>query len=94
MPKSAIGGKTYEVWYLEEIGTGAKPNGDGWRYVAYRSKTKQTRGTLPLDAFIKDSLNRGFLSPDEYLMTIEMGNEVSGGKGTTYFERYDITFSR
>ena len=88
-----IGGKVYEVWYLKEIGRGAKPNGDGWRYVAYRSKSQQTQGTLPLDAFIRDSLRRGYLSSSEYLVTIEMGNEVSGGKGTTYFKRYDISFT-
>lgn len=69
-----IEGASWEVW---------EGPMDGWRYIAYRrTNGTQSVSDLNLTAFAEDSVNRGWLDPSAYMVTIEAGFEIwQGGQG-------------
>ena len=80
-----IGGATYLVYTADNWG-------DGWRYVAFMSKTPQTgAGSLDVALFLAYMKEKQLASGAEYLASIEFGNEVAFGTGETALSRYEIT---
>lgn len=86
--KFSLDGFDYELWQEDSIGKSA--NGQGWRLYSFKSATRQTKGTLRIDAFLKYLVERRLVSPDEYVAGVEFGNEVMGGSGTTWVKRYQL----
>jgi hypothetical protein len=38
-------------------------------------------------------LQKGLISANEYIATVEFGNEISGGSGTTWVKKYEVVVS-
>lgn len=67
-----LSGKPWEVWQWDP-----SFNGQHWKYVAYLAKTKVTNViNMDLNAFLKDSVARGFIQSSWYLYAVEAGNEM------------------
>lgn len=80
-----IGDSEYSVY----VGEGY---GDGWRYIAFlRTKPKLGAGSLELTYFLTYILDKGLVTGDEYLASIEFGNEVASGAGETIVSRYAVS---
>lgn len=54
-----------------------------WTYVAYVAKQTVTTIDLNFKRFVQDSIARGYVMPTEYLAVIELGTEITAGKGQT-----------
>jgi len=66
--------------------------GDGWRYFAFvRTKPQLGVGTLELADFLTYILDKGLVTGDEYLASIEFGNEVVSGAGETIVSKYAVS---
>jgi len=78
----------YQLWKLDNMGdTG---NGKGWVYYAFMSMTAQNKGTLDIRKFVLYLLSKGYIAPENFVASIEFGNEVSGGKGTAWLKEYSL----
>lgn len=80
-----LDGSTYTVNVGENYG-------DGWRYIAFVSAKPQLgAGTLNLASFLEYLLEKGLVTGEEYLASIEFGNEIVTGTGETLVDRYEVT---
>lgn len=86
--KPTIDGTEYELWKADSIGKEA--NGQGWRLLSFKSTTIRRKGTLPIRTLLRHLLALGLVNPNDYLGSIEFGNEVMGGSGTTWVKRFDV----
>lgn len=85
-----VDGENYEIWH--EVGHGKEEKGDdrGWNMLTLRGVGGRKSGALALGALLFELARRGLVESDEYLTSVELGNEVMGGAGTTFVERYDL----
>jgi len=82
-----IGGTTWDV-YRTTATWGPEP----WLYVAYKARSLPA-SPLQLDvlAFLRNLKQRGSITGQEWLASIEVGNEIVAGKGTTTFSNFSVS---
>jgi hypothetical protein len=83
-----IDGVTYELWKEDSIGD--KGDGSGWLLYSFKSPTIQHRGKISLHTLLRYLVEKGLVKADEYVASVEFGNEVMGGSGTTWVKHFEI----
>jgi hypothetical protein len=83
-----IDGITYELWKEDEIGD--KGDGSGWLLYSFKSPTIQHRGKISVHTLLSYLVERGLVNPNEYVASVEFGNEIMGGTGTTWVKQFEI----
>lgn len=83
-----LNGITYELWREDSIGVDA--NGKGWRLLSFKSPHKQLAGSIDIAALLKYLVEKKLAQPSDYVASVEFGNEVMGGTGTTWIRRFDL----
>jgi hypothetical protein len=63
---------------------------NSWTYVAFVAREPVLNSSLDLGAFITHLLNKGILTTDNYITSIELGNEIVGGVGLAEINDYSI----
>ena len=85
-----VGDTTYELWQKD----GAGDNGaGGWRLLSFKTPTTQRVGTVPVDALLRYLMKKALIDPSQYVATVEFGNEISGGTGTTWVKKFAVDVS-
>jgi hypothetical protein len=87
--KVPVDGVVYQLWRLDSMGD--KGNGEGWVYYAFVSTTPQNNATLDIRQFIQYLLSKKYIAEENYVASIEFGNEIAGGKGTAWVKEYSLT---
>jgi hypothetical protein len=83
-----LDGVQYELWQEDSIGVDA--NGKGWRLLSFKSPTILHKGKISIDLLLKHLIGLKLASPNDYLASVEFGNEVMGGSGTTWVKHFDV----
>jgi hypothetical protein len=83
-----IGGVTYELWKEDNIGKQA--NGVGWTLLTFKSPAVARKATLPLHEILQHLVKTSLLPPDEFVASVELGNEVMGGRGITWIKHLEL----
>jgi Glycosyl hydrolase family 12 len=83
-----LNGVPYELWREESIGKSA--NGKGWQLLSYKSPTRQLKGSIDIAALLRHLVKAKLVSASEYVASVEFGNEVMGGTGTTWIKHFDV----
>jgi len=83
-----VDGVTYELWKADSIGD--KGNGQGWVLYSFKSPKIQHQGTISVHSLLGYMSQKNLIKQDEYVASVEFGNEVMGGTGTTWVKRFDI----
>jgi hypothetical protein len=82
-----IGGVVYELWQMD----GAGDNGaGGWRLLSFKTPSTVRAGTVPVAELLRYLLKKGLIAPEQYLATVEFGNEITGGSGTTWVKKFAV----
>lgn len=63
---------------------------NSWTYFAFVRVVPKLKGTLSIHKFLHFLKNAGYISPNEFLVEIEIGNEIWTGKGETVVNSYSI----
>lgn len=79
-----IDGTTFEVWHNPAQTDASNQNTNVWKYIAYRAVSPIPTATLDIKKFLNDAVNRGLLDSNEYVSSLEMGNEIMSGIGETW----------
>lgn len=82
-----IDGEEYDFY------TGHPPHA-GWPYHAFIKKTPEFSGKTDLGKFLKFLVKNGHASGDDYLASIEFGNEIHSGTGKTELKKYNIKVTK
>jgi hypothetical protein len=75
-----IGGREFDLY----------ANQGPFSYFAFVATTPFLQGLLDLQAFLAYLVDRGLISPDEVLASVEMGNEVVGGTGWGLLDHFSV----
>jgi hypothetical protein len=85
---TVVDGKRYDLWRMD--GAGDKGNGQGWRLLSFTIREDERKGTVPIDTLLKYLVSAGHIDPQHYVASIEFGNEISGGRGTTWVKHFQV----
>jgi len=64
-----------------------------WHYYAYRLKQKRNAGTIDFLVFLGDLFRRNCISLDDYVASVEFGNEIAYGEGKVLVGDYSVQVS-
>lgn len=73
---------TYEFWKGK--------TSDDWDYFAFRSLKAQWEANLEIKWFTDFLIKNQHLQPDDFLASVEFGNEISSGVGQTIIHSFNI----
>lgn len=83
----AIDGLDYEVFEGEQVG-----KGKGWRYIAFKRTSPQAGSArLNLRSFFTYLKSHGMISGNEFVASVELGNEIVRGAGETWINSYSVS---
>ena len=83
--RPTIAGIEYELWRADNFGAGGK-----WTYLALKSLKIRRKGTIDMHAVLSHLVKHGHIQAEHYVASIEFGNEVMGGSGTTWVKRFEL----
>jgi hypothetical protein len=83
----SLDGREAELWRREGHG-GA--DGLAWTLLIFVYRPEVTEGPLDLKAHLDFLVENGYVSADEYLADVELGNEVVSGYGRTVLTGYEV----
>lgn len=79
-----VGGLDYELWTADGFGL-------GWRYITFKSVRSQLHSQqLDLLPFLDAARAQGLITGEEYLASVEFGNEPVYGSGETRLLHYAV----
>lgn len=82
-----IDGHEIGLWKKEDH----KPSeGPSWTFVAFVYRSDLTEGAINFVEFLDHLVDNGHMSPDEYLASIQLGNEIVSGHGVTLVKDFEI----
>jgi hypothetical protein len=84
----AIDGIEYELWKADNIGD--KGDGKGWVLYSFKSPTISHEGSISIHTLLSYMIKKQLVRADEYVASVEFGNEVMGGTGTTWVKRFQV----
>ncbi len=83
-----IDGIKYELWKADSIGD--MGGGKGWVLYSFKSPIVQHQGSISIHNLLGYMMKKQLVRPDEYVASVEFGNEVMGGTGTTWVKRFQV----
>jgi hypothetical protein len=84
--QATIGGLQYKLFVdTAHIGPEGK-----WFFIALLAENFPSKGVLNLNEYFDYFLSEGILKPEWYLSSIEVGSEISSGKGEITFKKFIV----
>ena len=84
-----VNGETYELW-LQDNASASGAAETSWRLISFRRPTPLLKGTIDIPAFMRVLVAEQLVDPNHYISSVEFGNEVTGGTGTTWIKHFEI----
>jgi hypothetical protein len=84
-----ISGDEYDLW-SQDGANGSGASSVSWRLITFDRVVPQLNGRLDIPAFMRVLVDRGLVDPAHYIASVEFGNEVSGGTGTTWVNAFEV----
>lgn len=84
----AVEGVDYELWHTPNHGD--RGDGTGWDLYYLKGASRRLQGTLQLERFLQALQSKQLISPDHYVASVEFGNELMSGSGTTWVSDFDV----
>jgi len=67
-----------------------EPEGSNWTYLAFCRLEGREKGTVDVDELLSYLIDKGIVSPESYLASLELGNEVGNSEGSTVIRRFEV----
>lgn len=81
---------THGIYNLYKGEPDWEPAGCNWTYLAFVRTIKRQGGVVDVDEMIQYLISQGILSVDNYLVSLELGNEVGNSSGYTVFKKFVV----
>lgn len=84
-----IAGEKYDLW-SQDGANGSGAASVSWRLITFNRLVANLQGSLDIPAFMRVLVERKLVDPAHYIASLELGNEVMGGLGTTWINRFEV----
>jgi hypothetical protein len=84
-----VNGETYELW-VQDGANGSGASEAHWRLISFKRATPLLKGSIDIPAFMRVLVEQNLIDPQHYISTVEFGNEVTGGIGTTWVKHFEV----
>lgn len=84
-----IGGDKYDLWSLDNANASGAA-AVSWRLISFQLLEPNLHGSLDIPAFMRVLVERNLVDPAHYIASVEFGNEVMGGVGTTWINHFEV----
>lgn len=87
--RPVVNGETYELWSLDGAAGDASTSAR-WRLLSFKRESPLLKGVIDIPAFMRVLVEERLIDPNHYIATVEFGNEVMGGTGTTWVKHFEV----
>jgi hypothetical protein len=84
-----VHGESYELW-KQDGANGSGASIAQWRLLSFKRAAPLLKGSLDIPAFMRILVDEKLVDPGQYVATVEFGNEVTGGVGTTWVKQFEV----
>jgi hypothetical protein len=84
----AVEGVDYELWHTPNHGD--RGDGQGWDLYYLKGPHHRLQGKLRLDRILEALQRKQLISPDLFVASVEFGNALMSGSGTTWVNDFDV----
>ncbi len=67
-----------------------EPEGSNWTYLCFQRIGYRSQGTVDIDELLSYLVDEGIVSQDDYLASIEFGNEVGNSTGQSIIKAFSV----
>ena len=86
-----VAGIDYELWHTPNHGD--RGDGTGWDLYYLKGPNHQLQGTIQLQPLLESLSKQNRIRGDRFIASIELGNELMSGTGTTWVQDFDVIVS-
>jgi len=83
-----IAGVGYELWHSPQHGD--RGDGTGWDLYYLKGPNHQLEGALEVQPLLEHLAARNLISSKNFVASVELGNELMSGSGTTWVLDFDV----
>lgn len=83
-------GTTFDLWLKKDQGMVTGPDPFTWPLVQFVARTPVLKGELDTRPFLDELMRRGLLARGAYLTSVELGNEVTQGRGEVSLRAFEV----
>jgi len=83
-----VAGVGYELWHTPQHGD--RGDGTGWELYYLKGPNHQLQGVIQLQPLFERLLQKNVIRGDRFIASVELGNELMGGSGTTWVQDFDV----
>lgn len=87
--RPSVNGETYELWQ-QDGANGSGASAARWRLISFKWLKPQLKGQIDIPAFMRVLVENKLVDPNHYIASVEFGNEVTGGSGTTWVKHFEV----
>lgn len=80
------------LWSKKDFSGGVGTNPVNWEYTVLQYDKDQLAGTLDVDGLMKTLVDRGVLAKDDWLLGVQIGSEVTAGRGSLDVKNLAVDF--
>ena len=86
----SINGITFDVYKKSNHGGTSGESAKQWTYIAFVSRTNILQATWNIDEFINYLIDKDIISTNNYISSVELGNEIFTGSGIVKITDYSV----
>ncbi len=80
------------LWNKKDFSGGVEGNPVDWEYTVMQYDKDFLSGTIDLDTLLKNLADRGILDPNDWLLGVQVGAEVTAGRGSLDVKKLAVDF--
>ncbi|HVY30801.1 MAG TPA: hypothetical protein VHB79_29785 [Polyangiaceae bacterium] len=84
-----VAGEPFELW-RQDGANGSGASSAQWRLLSFKRSKPLLKGQIDIPAFMRVLVEQQLIDPNHYISTVEFGNEVTGGSGTTWIKHFEV----
>jgi hypothetical protein len=86
-----VAGTSYELWHTPQHGD--RGDGSGWQLFYFKGPNHQRRATVQVQPLLEWLTKQNLIASDRFIASVELGNELMSGSGTTWVEDFDVSLN-